>query len=122
MRRVNLIKLLLSIMLSLFVIISYQIPVFENLSAGTHSIMMDESTMEPLDFSGNNHPLVMIRKTPSNHKSAAHLPLQFLFMILSIVTIFRVPMIQPPFKVFYAHIKRWLYLRPIKFTSMFVAA
>ncbi|WP_454190278.1 hypothetical protein [Paenibacillus sp. Marseille-Q7038] len=123
MKKENWIQRFLLIFLCLFVIFSYQIPILGKTTAGSHSILVvDESTMEPLEFSGNNHPKAMIRKSMSPQKLTAVNPLQYLFTILSILMIFRVPMIEPPFKVFYDNIKRRLYLKPVKFTSTFVSA
>lgn len=122
MKKENWIQRFLLIFLCIFVIFSYQIPILGKTTAGSHSILVDESTMEPLDFSGNNHPKAMIRKSMSPQKLTAVNPLQYLFTILSILMIFRVPMIEPPFKVFYDNIKRQLYLKPVKFTSTFVSA
>lgn len=120
MKKENWIQRFLLVVLCIFIIFSYQIPILGKTSAGSHSILVDESTIEPMDFSGNDHPKAMIRKSVSPQKLTAVNPLQYLFTILSILMIFGVPMIEPPFKVFYDNIKRWLYLRPIKFTSMFV--
>ncbi|WP_211746747.1 hypothetical protein [Paenibacillus sp. Marseille-Q4541] len=122
MKKVDFIKRLLFVVLCLFLLISYQIPILEKSAVGSHSNMMNESTMEPMDLPGDSHPKAMIRESVPSHKMSAVHPLQLLFTILSIFMIFRVPIIEPPFKVFYDNIKRRLYLMPIKFTSMFVAA
>lgn len=122
MKKENWIQRFLLIFLCLFVIFSYQIPTLGNTTAGSHSIFDHDSTMEPMDFSGNHHPKAMIRKSMLPLKLTAVNPLQYLFTILSILMIFRVPMIEPPFKVFYDNIKRRLYLKPVKFTSTFVSA
>ncbi|MCM3783291.1 hypothetical protein M3231_09925 [Neobacillus mesonae] len=100
-------------------IISFQYPVLEGDVDNTHLLKVkDQAKFEPLDNTMSSHPKSMIKSPAFKLKALneAHI----LFMMLSIILLLNYPIIRPPFKAYYGLIKRKLYLKPIKFTSMFV--
>ncbi|GAK38827.1 hypothetical protein PUW24_15600 [Paenibacillus urinalis] len=117
-------KFIFVVFICIIPIISFQYPVIEGDVDKTHLLKVKGHSEpiyeEPMDNTMSNHPKSMI-KSPGFQPKALN-ETNFLFVMLAVFMLFEYLIINPPFKAYYGLIKRKLYLKPIKFTSMFVSA